>query len=160
MIPTSPKHEVLCLVLRLPLSCHAWCRGHCCRTVWVLWLPASRCVGVVAVSVAPRGCCGCWHCAVWVLQLPSSHCMWCCGRCHRAAHGVAGAVITPHMVAWSRSSHSMWCCGHGGRAVWCCGRGGCRRGCRHHRHRIIIVVGGWAVVGPGGRGRLRVHWQR
>jgi hypothetical protein len=159
MIPTSPKHAALCLVLRLPLSCCAWCHEHCCgcqrRAVWVLQLLVSRCVGVAAAIVT--------LCVVsWAL---SSRRAWCHGRCCHAARGVVGAVVTHHTVSWSRSSHRVWCCGHGRRAVWCCGRGGCCRTVWHcgrgrHRRRIVIAVGGWAVVGPGGRGRLCVRLQR
>jgi hypothetical protein len=104
MIPTSLKHEALCLVLRLPLSRRAWCRGHCCRTAWVLRLLVSRCVGVAAVGIAPRGCCGCRHRAVWVLQLPSSRRTWCHRRCRRAARGGMVAVVAPRVVSQSRRS--------------------------------------------------------
>ena len=39
----------------------------------------------------------------------------------------------------------------------------CRRivvAARHCHHGVVVAVGGWAMVGPGGRGQLRVRRQR
>ncbi len=67
-----------------------------------------------------------------------------------------------------------WCHNHGCCAVWCCGHHCCTM-CGVMVMAIVpcgvvvvegvvmpcgIMVGGWAVVGPRGRGWLHVCWQR
>jgi hypothetical protein len=56
-------------------------------------------------------------CAVWVLPPPSLRHMWCRGRGHCAACGVAAAVVVPRVVSrlrlWLRSLRHVQCRGRG-----------------------------------------------
>jgi hypothetical protein len=53
-----------------------------------------------------------------------------------------------------------WCCGHGGcrRAALCCGDAPCGATVAI-TVVVVVVVGGWAMVGPGRRGQLCVCQQ-
>jgi hypothetical protein len=134
------------MVSKAVSSCHMWCRGQCRHAT------CDVMGGVVGGVVA-------WP--WWV----SSCCMCRGGCCHVAVMmGVSHHVVSQSwllhciVVSWLQSLHYMWCRSHSHCAMWCCGHGGC---CHTAWHcRIIIMVGDWAMVGPGGRGWLCLHWQR
>ena|SRR5216683_1519300 len=120
-----------CLVLWSQSSCRAWCHG-CCR--WAAWCHGQghhAMCGVVVVVIVPH----------LVLQVLSLCHIWCCSCHHRAVHGLACAVIMPHLCCSFRYCaaygvtgtvimlrlvlqlllYRTWCCGCGRccRAMWC-----------------------------------------
>jgi hypothetical protein len=105
----------------LPSHC-AWCRGHCCRSAWVLhgvlgalllWRVGVAAAGVAVCECCMQGvggaivtacrCCGC-HCrGTWMLHLlllPARGCCTCCHHSMWVLHlpssqcvGVAPAIV-------------------------------------------------------------------
>jgi hypothetical protein len=97
----------------------SWSSCNMCHMVLWSWSQSSRHIwcraafGVVGTVIMPHlmlqllSSCSAWshvhcHCAVFVLQFLSSRHVWCCGHCHHATFSVAVAVVTPHVVLWSR----------------------------------------------------------
>jgi len=81
---------------------------------------------------------------LWVL-----HCVWCC-RCHTTC-GIAVTVIVPCGVVVMVAVIVPSCVAvtvivpHGATVMTTV--------------VVVVVVSGWAMVGPGGRGQLCIHWQ-